>query len=220
MAEEKLKIGYIDEDIKQVKKYERRLRDYGFDVIGYSFKKGMSLKDLMAQVYTTDIDLLMIDYKLNETGLVTFNGEQVENDIYDKKPLFPHIIFTNKVDQAEPYIEDLRILYDKTECFDEQGKPTDLFIKTLKKSIFQYKKHIKDKKDELANLLEKGEKEPLSVIEKDKIISIQRELKNLYKIDINEVPAHLVDPLKIVDLEKTRKKAEEFLQTLIEKNKK
>jgi len=220
MTEERYKIGYIDEDIKQVIKYERRLRDYGFDVIGYSFKKAMSLNDLMEQVYSTDIDLLMIDYKLNETGLVTFNGEKVESDIYDKKPLFPHIIFTNKVEQAEPHIEDLRILYDKTECFDEEGNPTSLFIKTLKRSILQYKNHIKRKKEELANLLEKGENNSLSTLEKDKLVSIQRELKNLYKLDINEVPEHLINPLKIIDLEKTRKEAEDFLQSLIQKNKK
>lgn len=102
----KFRIGYIDEDESQVKLYRRKLQKYGFDVIGYTFNKGMSLQDLMKQVYESDIDLLMIDYKLNETNIVSFNGEVVESDIYDKRPLFPHIIFTNKVEQAEPFISD------------------------------------------------------------------------------------------------------------------
>src|SRR4051812_13188040 len=102
---QRFKIGYIDEDIKQVKLYARKLKDFGFDVIGYEFEKGMNLKDLMDQVYASDIDLLMIDFKLNETNVVAFNGEKVEQEIYEMKPLFPHIIFTNKVEQAEPFVE-------------------------------------------------------------------------------------------------------------------
>ena len=110
--EAKYKIGYIDEDIRQVKKYTRRLKDFGFEVIGYDFHQGMSLEELMSQVYESDIDLLMIDYKLNEGNIVAFNGDAVESDFYDKRPLFPHIIFTNKVEQAEPFVEDWKIIFD------------------------------------------------------------------------------------------------------------
>ena len=70
-------------------------RAFEIEIIGYDFHQGMTLDELMSQVYESDIDLLMIDYKLNETNQVTFNGEAVESDFYDKKPLFPHIIFTN-----------------------------------------------------------------------------------------------------------------------------
>ena len=49
--EAKYKIGYIDEDIRQVKKYTRRLKDFGFEIIGYDFHQGMSLEELMSQVY-------------------------------------------------------------------------------------------------------------------------------------------------------------------------
>ena len=55
--EAKYKIGYIDEDIKQVKKYQRRFKNYGLEVIGYDFQKGMTLDELMHQVYESEIDL-------------------------------------------------------------------------------------------------------------------------------------------------------------------
>jgi hypothetical protein len=57
----KYKIGYIDEDPAQFKKYERDLREY-FDVVGYDIKQGLPLDDLINQVYQSDIDLLMVDY--------------------------------------------------------------------------------------------------------------------------------------------------------------
>ena len=65
------KIGYIDEDPNQVKLYKRKLRVYGFEVIGYEFHKGMTIEELMEQVYSSNIDLLMIDFRLNESNVCT-----------------------------------------------------------------------------------------------------------------------------------------------------
>lgn len=216
------KIGYIDEDLKQVKKYRRRFRDFGIEIIGYEFKKGMTLEELMNQVYDSDIDLLMIDYKLNETNQVTFNGEAVESEFYDKKPLFPHIIFTNKVEQAEPFVEDWKIIFDKEEIFNEvedDKEKVQHFITILIKSIEQYRGHVKRKKKIVSDLLEKGEKGGLNASEKDQLITTQEELANLDKTHRNEIPKHLITAEKLEDLAKTRKDAEKFLQSLIENKK-
>ena len=191
----KYRIGYIDEDIKQVKKYQRRFRDFEIEIIGYEFHQGMTLDELMSQVYESDIDLLMIDYKLNETNQVTFNGEAVESEFYDKKPLFPHIIFTNKVDQAEPFVEDWKIIFDKDDIFsedEEDEKKVQHFITTLIKSIEQYRNHVEKKKKVVSDLLEKGEQEGLSASEKDLLISNQNELANLDKTERSEIPKHLI----------------------------
>jgi len=215
---DRFKIGYIDEDIKQVKLYARKLREYGFDVIGYDFIKGMTIDSLMNQVFESDIDLLMIDYKLNESNIVPFNGEVVERIVYDSKPQFPHIIFTNKVDQAEPFVEDWKIIFDKEEIFtdDEDDKENvERFVTMLKKSIEQYRNHIKIKKEALSRLLTKGEIDGLNAAEKNELISLQEDLMNLDKTKKSEIPKQLVSPKKIEDLSKSRKEAEEFLQSLI-----
>lgn len=213
----KYKIGYIDEDISQVKKYRRRFKKYGFEVIGYSLEQGMNLDDLMEQVYNSDIDLLMIDYKLNETSIVSFNGEEVESAVYDKKPQFPHIIFTNKVDQAEPYVEDLKIIFDKDDIFedtDDDNVKVQRFIKTLERSIEQYRNHIKNKKDAIATLISKGELEGLSAKEKSDLLELQKKLQLLDKTKPVEIPEQLVTIDNLEQLSKARKDAEEFLKTL------
>lgn len=219
--ETRYKVGYIDEDLKQVKKYQRRFKKFGIEIIGYDFEGEMSLEDLMKQVYESDIDLLMIDYKLNETNKITFNGEVVESEFYDKRPLFPHIIFTNKVEQAEPYVEDWKIIYDKDDIFSEgedDERKVQHFITTLERSIEQYRKHIQKRKNEISNLLIKGEKEGLSYSEQDSLISLQRELRDLDKTQKKEIPEKLISFEKLEDLSQTRKEAEEFLQSLIEKS--
>lgn len=215
------RIGYLDENIDQFKLYSRKLRKYGFDVIGYDFKKGMSKEELMDQVFNSDIDLLMIDYKLKESNLVAFNGEEVEKFIYENRPQFPYIIFTNKVEQAEPFVEDWKIIFDKDEIFPEDvedGKKAEKFVTILKKSIEQYKNHINAKKESISGLLQKGLSEGLNSVEKSRLLDLQEDLISLDKTKKREIPKQLVDLKKLDDLSKSRKEAEAFLKSLISKS--
>lgn len=219
----KYKIGYVDEDVKQVKKYQRRFRGFGFEVVGYEFTKEMTVDNLMEQVYDSNIDLLMIDYKLDESNLVVFNGEAVESAIYDAKPLFPHIIFTNKKDDAEPHVEDWKIIFDKDEIFsedEEDDKKVQHFITTLERSIEQYRKHIQRRKNDISNLLEKGKIQKLNPDEKHNLLKLQKELKVLDPSYEVEVPEYLLLSENLSDVEDLKNEAEEFLKILIEKKKK
>ncbi len=214
----KYTIGYIDEDDSQVKTYRRKLKNYGFDVIGYKFTKGMTLDGLMNQVYKSAIDLLMIDYKLNDTNVVSFNGEEVESEIYETKPKFPHIIFTNKVDQAEPFIEDWKIIFDKDVVFEDEIS-IERFVKVLEKSIEQYRNYVAKKKRLIGNLLDKEASGGLNAKEKDTLLLAQEELFIMDKSRVREAPMQLISFEKLEGLSKTRKEAEDFLKSLIEKNK-
>ena len=220
--EAKYKIGYIDEDIKQVKKYSRRLKDLGFEVIGYDFYQGMSLEELMSQVYESDIDLLMIDYKLNESNIVAFNGDEVESEFYDKRPLFPHIIFTNKVEQAEPFVEDWKILFDKENIFSEDGndeQSVKRFVTILTKSIEQYKNHIEKKKDKISFLLSKINSTEFSSVDENELIKLQKELMNLDKTFVQEIPEKMISYEKLDKITNLRVESEKFLDDLIKKKK-
>jgi len=216
------KIGYIDEDPNQVKLYRRKLRDFGFEVVGYEFHKGITLTELMEQVYSSEIDLLMIDFRLNESNIVPFNGDAVEREIYEKKPLFPHIIFTNKADQAEPDVDDLKIIFDKEVVFpgdDGKDNPsTKYFIDVLTKSIEQYKKHISKRKDTISELLEKEQNTELSVEEKKLLLSTQRELLGLDQMRMSDVPEILTSIDTLEKLSKARKDAEEYINSLLQEN--
>jgi hypothetical protein len=218
----KYRIGYVDENEEQVKLYRRKLKEYDFEVIGYQFETGMSPETLMEQIFKSDIDLLMIDFKLNESNIVSFNGEVIESLIYDKKPLFPHIIFTNKVDQAEPFVEDWKIIFDKDDIFledDEDKTGVERFVTMLKKSIEQYKNHINSKKTILSDLFEKSKTQELSAIEKNNILAVQEELNILDKTKASEVPRQLLVNDSIDSINNLRIEAEEFLQSLIQKRK-
>lgn len=216
----KYTIGYIDEDPNEVNTYARRLRPFGFNVVGFNFEKGMPFNQFMTQVYeANDIDLLMIDFNLKGSNIVAFDGDKVESDFYDKKPRFPHIIFTSDTEYAEGFVEDLKIIFDKEDVFEDK-ETIQKFVTMLEKSILQYRNHIKKKKTLISELLIKGENEGLNSSEQDSLISLQRELGDLDKTKKKEIPEKLISFEKLDDLSKTRKEAEAFLQSLIEKSKK
>lgn len=182
----------------------------------------MSLQELMEQVYNSEIDLLMIDYKLNESNIISFNGDEVGRYIYEKKPLFPHIIFTNKVDQAEPDVDDLKIIFDKEVVFpDDEGNDnpqTTHFIDILTKSIEQYQNYIAKKKETISDLLEKESKNNLSPAEKNLLLKTQRDLSSLDKMRLSEIPETLTSIENLDKITKARQDAEAYIKSLLENN--
>src|SRR5829696_5046975 len=100
----KYKVGYIDEDPRQVERYERKLRD-NFNVVGYDIEKGLPLEVLIERVYESDVDLLMVDYLMVDKGILTYNGDQVVRAYEEIKPRFPILIFTNEEAQAFPQVD-------------------------------------------------------------------------------------------------------------------
>lgn len=208
------RIGYLDEDISQVLLYERKLRSHWFEVIGYEFERGMPLDALMNKVYESEIDLLMIDFKLNESNTVPFNWDKVERHIYQHRPLFPHIIFTNKVDQAEPDVDDVKIIIDKEDVMDGDEMKLERFVVLLKKSIEQYRAYIQSKKDIINELLNKSETQELTAIDKDRLFSAQRDLRSLDNTTPNEIPEQLLQIHNIEEVESLRNEAAEYLKSL------
>ena len=209
----KYKIGYIDEDQAQFKKYERELREH-FDVVGYNITQGLPLVDLIDQVYQSDIDLLMVDYLMVDKGILTYNGDEVARAYEEIKPRFPIIIFTNLETQAFPHVDNPNMIYDKGEV----TKNTKHFVEKITKTIQFYKNFIGKRKNLIRELIGKGEKEGLSADEKHTLLEAQLELNNLDKRS-NEVPLQLLDEKKVDTLSKTTKEAQEFLESLINKKK-
>ncbi len=207
----KYKIGYIDEDITQVEKYERELRPY-FDVIGYNIPEGLELGDLLKQVYESSIDLLLVDYLMVDKGILTYNGDTVAREYQEIKPGFPVIVFTNREDDAFPQVDNPNMLYDKSLVKDELPR----FVEIIKKNIALYEKYINSRKVTIETLLLKSEKEGLSAEEKHTLLQTQSELINLDKWS-TEVPFQLLTDTKLDSISETTREAEEFLQSLINK---
>jgi hypothetical protein len=210
----KYRIGYIDESVRQVQRYERLLRPY-FDVVSYEITKGMSLKRLLKLVYESDVDLLMVDYLMVESGMLTFNGDKVAREYEKIKPRFPTLIFTNRHVDAFDSVDNPNIIYEKGDV--RNNRPH--FVEVLTKNIELYKSYIHERREVIRKLTDKSAKGKLSSLEKHQLLEAQQELNSLDKWNV-QIPLQLLDENKIEDLEKTAKDAKAFLSSLIKKGKK
>ncbi|RBQ02826.1 hypothetical protein [Pedobacter miscanthi] len=204
----KYKIGYVDEDPDQVLLYQMDLRD-NFDVIGYNITKHMPISELIDQIYSSDIDMLMIDYFLVDNNVLLYNGDEVARKFREIKPQFPMIIFTNEQADAFPNVEIPNIIYDKVEANENLKHFEDILVK----NIVDYKNLIGRNKVVLQNLINKGEEKGLNSEEKHRLIEAQLEL---YRLDkrTNEIPIHLYDITKFEKLEAAKTEALKYVESL------
>ena len=207
----KYKIGFIDEDHLEWERVERNLRD-SFDVVDYSIPQGLSKENLIEQVYDSDIDLLMVDYLMCDTGYLNFNGDDFIRDFEKIKPKFPIIIFTTHENDAFPHVDNPNIIYDKKLLEDDRL----YLVQLITKNIERYRKYISDRKDIIETLLQKKEKQGLSSKEKNTLLESQLELNILDKKS-NEVPLQLIEDKSYNSLSDTTKEAEAFLESIEKK---
>jgi len=206
----KYKIGYVDENPAQIKKYKRDLKEK-FDVQGYDIPKGLSIKKLLQQIYHSDIDLLLIDYQLTDKGMLTYNGDQIAREFEKIKPRFPILIFTQHHDDAFPEVDNPNIIYEKAAARD-----IDHFSDILIKNIEVYKKFVSVRKQSISRLLTKSKKKKLNAKENHTLLDKQIELQQLDKKAI-EVPFQLLNQKKNETLAKAASKAEKYVKTLSKK---
>lgn len=202
-------LGYVDEDAYEIRRYKKQFKQAGFNVIDYDIQPGMSIETLIDKVYKSEIDLLMVDYLLNEKGVLGYNGDKVIREFEKVRPDFPKLIFTSRESQALPYVDDPNIIYDKSDIQNDK----EHFLKIINRNIEKYLNNINEKKSLINELIEKRETIGIDAKEKEELFSIQYELSNLDQ-RTKETPNHLMTDLKLDELSSTIEDAEELLSKL------
>ena len=140
--EEKIKLGYLDED------YSNRVLFYDsfngpFDVVMFDkFEKIGTLDDLMAEIENSKIDVLAVDYKMAESGVVTYNGNEVVNMLYERKRYFPVFMITSHITTAVNNMNDVFLINDKNSIYKSENLPNA--IQKTEGAVLAYRRRLKD----------------------------------------------------------------------------
>lgn len=206
-------LGYVDENKYERRRYTSRFKRLGFDIVGYEIKKGMPIEDLVDEIYSSEIDLLLIDYLLNERGFLGYNGDSVVDEYNKIKPGFPMLIFTSKEDQAFPHSDNPNIIYDKNYVAEKAEK----FKAIIEKNIEHYLDEIESRRKKIKSLLEIRNERKLDSKEKNELFKLQFELVNLDQ-KTKEAPDYLLTDLKLDEISTTIEEAELLIQELKQKD--
>lgn len=168
-------IGYLDEE-EQWKLTVRSSLKSDFNIVLLDLPEKTS--DIWQIVEKENLDALIVDFRLFESGKVTYNGNDVVKDIRCHNLHLPMFVITSYEDNAIELCEDVFIVRGKDMITDPQK--LSLFKKMLSRAINAYNHQISEANDtilEINRKLEKGG--TLSSDEEEKRFRAERFLAEL-----------------------------------------
>ena len=168
----KYRIGYLDEDEGYQAKFYQAFKNE-FDIKILPIENINNVYDVLRFINDEELDALVVDYRLADSGQLTFNGDSVVDLINSQKKYFPLVMLTSYAQDAIAHMEDVYIVKDK----EEIESSANLFLKQLETAIDRYQTKIITAENKIKELSEK------------KVLSIFSLLTNLTSVPVPRIPA-------------------------------
>jgi hypothetical protein len=191
-------IAYIDED----KGWQQTFYDYfkdDFKVIIIEISKGTSIEYLVNEIQRNEIQMLVLDFRLNETGEVNFNGDAVIETILSKRPHFPILVLTSFEPDAISTLDNVHIINGKDILDGESQEKVDLLKLRINSAINNYYTKIGKAEDRIKFLITKRNNENLEPKEEEDLAKNYIFLDEINPDD-KSLPANLILPASISKL--------------------
>lgn len=173
----KYRIGYLDEE-DQWRLVARSKLKSEFDIVLLDLPRDIT--SIWAIIIDQKIDAMIIDFRLFENGEVTYDGNDVIQEIHNHNRHFPMFIMTSYDNDAFQSCEDVLIIRDK-EIFENEGE-LNRFKTTLKTWLGSY---YNKKSTFESRLLELNRLDTLNNQQKQEKFSIELYLSEL---DMDNAP--------------------------------
>jgi hypothetical protein len=172
-------IGYLDEE-EQWKLMFRNSLKSDFNVVLLDLVEKVS--DIWQTVEEERLDALVVDFRLFESGKVTYNGNDVVKEVRCHNLHLPLFVITSYEDNAIELCEDVFIIRSKDMLTDPQK--LSLFKKILSRAINTYNHQISEANETILEINRKLKiGMTLSTDEEEKRFSAERFLAELNMSD-------------------------------------
>lgn len=200
----KYRIGYLDED----EGYQAFKNE--FDIKILPIENINNVYDVLRFINDEELDALVVDYRLADSGQLTFNGDSVVDLINSQKKYFPLVMLTSYAQDAIAHMEDVYIVKDK----EEIESSANLFLKQLETAIDRYQTKIITAENKIKEL---SEKKVLSIQEEEELLRLHI-FMNEVDPEANQLPASLLTSSAINNISDLVKESKELL-SILKKNK-
>lgn len=214
----KYKIAYIDEDDGWLNTFYHTFKS-DFEILKIKADANTTLKNIVETIFANQVDGIVTDYLLDETGEVDFNGNLIVDAIRDFKPYFPAIMLTAHEPQAISQTEDVNIINGKDILDGENEKRLEILRLKMKSNIDRYYSLIENTEARIKVLVRQRNDATLEPNEEEeftKLFILMDELEPEGK----DIPANLVRSQAITKLNQFVSQTREILDELKQKNKK
>ena len=205
----KYRIGYLDEDEGYQAKFYQAFKNE-FDIKILPIENINNVYDVLRFINDEELDALVVDYRLADSGQLTFNGDSVVALINSQKKYFPLVMLTSYAQDAIAHMEDVYIVKDK----EEIESSANLFLKQLETAIDRYQTKIITAENKIKEL---SEKKVLSIQEEEELLRLHI-FMNEVDPEANQLPASLLTSSAINNISDLVKESKELL-SILKKNK-
>ncbi len=166
------RLGYIDEDEGQRNNFYQFLKgDFEIKLFGITEETELDL--LVEEIFQSGIDMLVLDFRLDETGLVDFNADSLVDKIQERNLYYPMVILTSHEEDAMDHISNANLINGKEEML---GSKVQLFKQKLNKIVNSYQTTVSEAETELEVLENKRQNEGFDAKEEDRYVELNNYL--------------------------------------------
>lgn len=205
----KFRMGYLDEDESDIARFYDFIKKY--DIYEFiDFKPKPSIEELIDEINSSNLDVLVIDFQINEYVNINYNGVKVFDSIRNKRKNFPCIILTSFADDAISESFDTHIVYSKSIPFGCDTESKKIFELKIRKSIEHYISELQKASDEFAKLTSLSD---LTLEQENRLIELDEFLESSLNNDV-KLPKHLKTSQHVGNIKQLIIRAEDILVKL------
>lgn len=205
-----IRLGYLDENKGNRNTFYRIFKKEFEVVMLDDFEKVFTLDLLLKEIDKQEIQVLAVDYKLADSGVVQYDGDQVLEAINEHKRYFPVFMMTSYVDAAIHKVNNTFLVNDKDGLSDP--KIVELLKSQIAGSVESYNRivsGIEQRTKELENKQNTG----LSKAEETELLNLHVELNKIDPIS-NPLSPDKMQTETIKDLRDAVALSEKILRSL------
>lgn len=207
-----IRLGYLDENKGNRNTFYRVFKK-DFDVVMLDdFAKVFTLDLLLEEIDKQEIQVLAVDYKLADSGLVQYDGDQVLDAINERKRYFPVFMMTSYVDAAIQKVNNTFLVNDKDGLNNSQT--VELLKNQISGAVESYHRIVKEKEQRLKTLEAKQDgAESLTDEEEQELLNLHIEMTKIDPV-ANPFSPDKMQTSSLKDLKKAVSLSEEILKSL------
>ena len=210
-----IRLGYLDEDKGNRNTFYRVFKK-DFEVIMLDDNTRLNSADMVLdEIDRLELDVLAVDFRLADGGWVAFNGDEVVRVIWNRRRYFPVFMLTSYVNNALEKMDNVFLVNDK-DCLSNNNS-ISILKKQISSSVETYHRIIREKEEQLKQLVEKQKAGELTDKEEIDLLALNVEMNNIDP-GSNPMSPDMMQTKSITDLHEMVDLARTLLKSIKEGN--
>ncbi len=209
------KIGYIDEDKGWSNTFYQYFKEE-FDIVLIDISSETTIESIISDIKKNELDAVIIDFRLDESGMVNFNGDAIAESLMKINPHFPIMMLTSYEQDAIDHVEDVNIINAKDILDGEKPEKVDVLKAKIHSNINNYYTKIRKSENRIEELNEKKNDGTIEPAEEEELVKLYMYIDEVYPDD-KRIPANLIQPGAITKLDEFVSQTKEILKQLKKK---